>query len=161
MCVRVCVHVYVCVRAHSVWGKGRGLVFPPRDPIASAPLLLVSPSSTPSRLHPPSIGPCFSFAYSFKSRKCLLRSNMGLRQGGASGPSAGVENTATTRWREGGGGERRREVEDARTSDRRCFQMASRLPVFFPILIIPPRLSHCFHYFCPFFFSPHLSVFPH
>ena len=50
---------------------------------------------------------------------------MGLRQGGASGPSAGVENTATTRWREGGGGERSREVEDAQTSDRRWLQMAS------------------------------------
>lgn len=87
---------FECVFVCSVQGEVRGLVFPPRDPIASAPLLLVSPSSTPTRSRPPSIGPRFSFAYSFKSKKCLLRSNMGLRQGGASGPSAGVEKTATT-----------------------------------------------------------------
>lgn len=158
----VCVRVHICVYVCGVFRvKGGGLVFPPRDPIASAPLLLVSPSSTPTLRRPPSIGPSFSFAYSFKSRKCLLRSNMGLRQGGPSGPSAGVENTATTRWREGGGGERKREVEDAQTSDRRWLQMASWLPLFFPFLVVSSSLSLCVHSLFLFPFFCYFSVFPH
>lgn len=139
----------------SVQGEGWGLVFPPKDPIASAPLLLISPSSTTA--HPPSIGPCFSFAYSFKSTKYLLRSNMGLRQGGVSGPSAGVEYTATTRWTQGGGGEWRIEVVDAQTSKRRWLQMAFLLPLFLPFLTLSSCLSVSGFTLCvPFF-----SVFPH
>lgn len=51
---------------------------------AQRPNCLRSPAtcssfSTPTSHHWPSIGPSFSFTYSFKSKKCLLRSNMGLR----------------------------------------------------------------------------------
>lgn len=65
-----------------------------------------SPFSTSTSHHRPSIGPGFSFTYSFKS-KMPTEIQYGVEVGGASGPSAGVKNTAKTRSR-GGGGEPRK-----------------------------------------------------
>lgn len=96
-------HLDVCARVsvHVFWVKGGGSCFRPETRLPPLPCYFCPPTSIPACHGPSSIGPCFSFAYSFKSTNCLLRSNMGLRQGGASGPSAGVQNTETTRWRRG------------------------------------------------------------
>lgn len=117
------------------------------------------PSSTPTHPHPPSIGPCFSFAYSFKSRKCLLRSNMGLRQGARVGPQQGwktqqqhdeekeeVESEGE-RWR----------MPGPPTGDGFKWLPCS-LSSFHSSSSLRVSLSLCLHSVCPFFclFSPFL-----
>lgn len=80
----------------------------------------------------------------------------GVEAGGRKGPSAGVENTAITRWREEGGGERWRMPRPPTGDGFKWFlcSVSSFHSSSLPFI----SLSVCCHCFCPF--SSSISVFP-